>query len=79
VVSDQAKGLGVGNGLMARAMAFVDQFDNSQTRLWTFRGLDAARHLYEKFGFQLVEEQSGSQWGTQVAEQKFIRSAATPD
>jgi hypothetical protein len=35
------------------------------------RGLNAARHLYEKAGFSLVEQQAGTQWGTQVNEQRF--------
>jgi hypothetical protein len=40
--------------------------------LWTFAGLDAARHLYEKFGFRLAQEQIGEQWGAKVNEQKFV-------
>jgi hypothetical protein len=57
---------------MTRAMAFVDErFD--ETYLWTFKGLDAARHLYEAFGFQLAEEAEGTQWGEAVVEQRFVR------
>ena len=37
----------------------------------TFEGLDATRHLYEKAGFRLVEQQKGAQWGTEVNEQRF--------
>ncbi len=44
--------------------------------LWTFRGLDAARRLYEANGFALVEEQPGRQWGEEVIEQRFVRTAA---
>jgi hypothetical protein len=39
--------------------------------LWTFEGLGAARHLYEKFGFLLAFQQRGTQWGTEVTEQRF--------
>jgi len=43
-----------------------------RTVLWTFEGLHAARHLYEKSGFQLVEQYRGTQWGTEVNEQQFL-------
>jgi hypothetical protein len=39
--------------------------------LWTFEGLAAARHLYEKHGFVLVEQHPGDQWGMTVNEQRF--------
>lgn len=35
--------------------------------------VDAARHLYESCGFVLVEERRGTQWGTEVMEQRYIR------
>jgi len=51
---------------------FVDaHFD--ETYLDTFKGLDAARHLYETCGFRLTQEATGSQWGTPVTEQRFTR------
>lgn len=75
IVDDSLRGSGVGRQLMARAMKFVDgRF--SETYLWTFKGLDAARHLYESFGFQLTEESEGTQWGTTVVEQRFSRRSA---
>ena len=33
--------------------------------------LDAARHLYGKFGFVLAEQFQGMQWGKEVNEQRF--------
>lgn len=77
IVSPNARGLGVGKGLIEKATDFVDKNGFQQTHLWTFQGLDAARHLYEDAGFRLVEEQSGSQWGTQVVEQEFVRNIAS--
>ncbi|BEU27376.1 helix-turn-helix domain-containing GNAT family N-acetyltransferase [Paraburkholderia sp. 22B1P] len=75
IVDDSLRGLGIGRQLMTRAMAFVDErFD--ETYLWTFKGLDAARHLYEAFGFQLAEEAEGTQWGEAVVEQRFVRRKA---
>ncbi|MGE8475356.1 MAG: GNAT family N-acetyltransferase, partial [Paraburkholderia hospita] len=75
IVDDSLRGLGIGRQLMTRAMAFVDErFD--ETYLWTFKGLDAARHLYEAFGFQLAEEAEGTQWGEAVVKQRFVRRNA---
>ena len=52
-----------------------DRLGFAATRLWTFKGLDAARKLYESVGFQLVREEAGEQWGSTVTEQQFIRPA----
>ncbi|STW88705.1 putative MarR family regulatory protein [Klebsiella pneumoniae] len=45
--------------------------------LWTFKGLDAARKLYESFGFTLIREWQGEQWGKVMTEQQFTRSGNT--
>ncbi|UYV38237.1 helix-turn-helix domain-containing GNAT family N-acetyltransferase [Rhodobacteraceae bacterium D3-12] len=73
IVSPSAQGMGVGNLLIGHATAFVDTNAFDRTRLWTFKGLDAARHLYEKHGFTLAHETPGNQWGTEVIEQEFLR------
>jgi len=72
IVDDSLRGSGIGRQLIARAMAFVDEhFD--ETYLWTFKGLHAARHLYDSVGFALTDEAAGHQWGTTVVEQRFSR------
>ncbi len=72
IVDDALRGSGVGRRLLSLAMDFVDgRFD--ETYLWTFKGLDAARRLYESSGFKLTDEAEGSQWGTTVVEQRFSR------
>lgn len=73
IVSPDAQGLGIGKKLLEQATVFVDANGFHQTRLWTFKGLDAARHLYESLGYSLAKEEPGTQWGTQVVEQEFIR------
>ncbi|SLN39884.1 helix-turn-helix domain-containing GNAT family N-acetyltransferase [Ruegeria meonggei] len=73
IVSKEAQGMGIGNLLISKVTAFVDQYAFDRTRLWTFKGLDAARHLYEKHGFMLTDEATGTQWGTEVVEQEFVR------
>ncbi|WP_321945110.1 helix-turn-helix domain-containing GNAT family N-acetyltransferase [Paraburkholderia sp. J10-1] len=75
IVDDSLRGTGIGRQMMTSAMQFVDAH-YAETYLWTFKGLDAARHLYESFGFELAEELEGSQWGTQVTEQRFVRRRA---
>lgn len=78
IASDRLRGTGVGGALLAAALAFCDARQYRRTCLWTFEGLDAARHLYEKSGFRLVQQQRGRQWGTEVNEQRFERLLA-PD
>ncbi|WP_422063808.1 helix-turn-helix domain-containing GNAT family N-acetyltransferase [Shimia sp.] len=73
IVSPDAQGMGIGNLLLEKATSFADAAGFDRTRLWTFKGLDAARHLYEKHGFELIHETRGTQWGTEVIEQEFER------
>ena len=75
IMDDQARGSGVGRRLLSAALAFADESGFSETQLWTFKGLSAARHLYETYGFSCVEERPGDQWGTEVLEQRFVRHA----
>jgi DNA-binding MarR family transcriptional regulator/N-acetylglutamate synthase-like GNAT family acetyltransferase len=74
ILDDAVRGAGLGSKLMDAAMAFVRQQDFTQVYLWTFAGLDAARGLYEKHGFELAEEKTGRKWGPEVLEQKFVLS-----
>jgi N-acetylglutamate synthase-like GNAT family acetyltransferase len=71
IISDKLKGKGAGNYLMEQATSFCKEEGFEKVYLWTFYGLGPARHLYEKFGFKLVEERPGEQWGTSVTEQRF--------
>jgi GNAT superfamily N-acetyltransferase len=71
IVSDALRGKGCGRRLLATAVVFCRERRYPRVTLWTFAGLDAARHLYEQEGFRLVEERRGSQWGTEVTEQRF--------
>jgi GNAT superfamily N-acetyltransferase len=73
IVGDTARGTGLGRKLLSTALEFCDAHGFDETHLWTFRGLDAARKLYEDNGFVLAGEWSGDQWGKQVMEQKFVR------
>jgi len=71
IASDAARGKGIGGRLMKLAMDFCRQKNYRRVYLHTFRGLEAARHLYESAGFKLVESRAGDQWGTRVEEQEY--------
>jgi GNAT superfamily N-acetyltransferase len=73
ITDDSTRGSGIGRQLLASALDFADGYGFAETHLWTFNGLSAARHLYEVNDFYLSEERPGSQWGTEVLEQRFVR------
>lgn len=72
IVSERLRGTGAGGLLMNNAIHFCRKRGYKRIFLWTFEGLDAARHLYEKEGFRLVDQKKGTQWGTEVKEQCFL-------
>lgn len=73
IIEDSLRGQGYGNELIANAVSFCDAREYKEVHLWSFRGLDPARHLYEKYGFTLDQEYRGSQWGKEMWEQKYVR------
>jgi ribosomal protein S18 acetylase RimI-like enzyme len=77
IVGDDARGSGCGRKLLSTALMFADAHEFAETHLWTFQGLSPARHLYESFGFKLVEERMGDQWGTALMEKRFVRARPT--
>ncbi|MEM7429700.1 MAG: bifunctional helix-turn-helix transcriptional regulator/GNAT family N-acetyltransferase [Pseudomonadota bacterium] len=72
-LSGSLRGTGTGRALLEAALGFCDERGFRETHLWTFKGLDAARRLYERNGFSLADEYVGSQWGKEMMEQKFVR------
>ncbi|MFZ6639101.1 bifunctional helix-turn-helix transcriptional regulator/GNAT family N-acetyltransferase [Undibacterium sp. TC4M20W] len=73
IVDDELRGSGMGRRLLSAAVSFCEQQQFSEIQLWTFKGLDAARRLYEQAGFIMLEELPGRQWGEEVIEQRFAR------
>jgi GNAT superfamily N-acetyltransferase len=72
IVSDALRGSGIGHRLINSAIDFCRKCGYPRVYLWTFEGLIPARHLYEKSGFNLVEQHRGAQWGREVNEQRFL-------
>ena len=73
ITDPKHQGRGIGERLMREAVTFCDEAGFARVYLWTFEGLDAARHLYERHGFRLCREEPGDQWGNTVKEQMFER------
>lgn len=78
LIDGEIRGAGLGQTLMEKAVAFCDQRDFQTIHLSTFKGLDAARRLYQRHGFVLTSEQAGDQWGAVVQEQVFSRQRPSP-
>jgi GNAT superfamily N-acetyltransferase len=71
IVDPRFQGKGIGRRLLDEAMNFCMTAGYGRVYLWTFRGLEAAHHLYQRAGFRLVEERSVAQWGQSIREQMF--------
>ena len=65
------QGHGIGRALISRAVKFCKMNNYPRVYLWTFEGLDTARHLYEEQDFKLSEQHDVDQWGQHLNEQKF--------
>ena len=70
IMADALRGRSFGRRMMAVAMDFARN-RYARVRLGTFAGLDAARHLYEAFGFRKVYEGPTTTWGPEVLEQHW--------
>jgi GNAT superfamily N-acetyltransferase len=71
IVEPSFHGGGVGRKLIRKAIEFCRTVGHRKVFLWTFNGLDAARHVYELEGFRMCEEHEVNQWGRLIQEQKF--------
>ena len=77
LVEDGGRGSGVGSRLIREALDHCKRQSLPHIKLWTYKGLDVARRLYERNGFVLAEEYTGNQWGRELREQVFLRDGPT--
>jgi ribosomal protein S18 acetylase RimI-like enzyme len=56
-VDPAARGLGIGQRLVAECIAFARQCGYRTITLWTQDVLRAAQHIYQKNGFRLEREE----------------------
>lgn len=71
IVKPEYQGKGIGGALLREALEFCRAKNIKKVLLWTFRGLDIARKLYERAGFKLCVEIEAHRWGQNIIEQKF--------
>lgn len=81
ILDEVCHGQGIGKRLMDEAMQFCERAGFERVFLWTFRGLDAARHLYDRAGFEVTDGREDTDWGDPVLHQRLdrvLRPAAGP-
>lgn len=71
LVAPEARGLGLGKRLVEECLAFAKHVGYRQVVLWTNSVLDAARRIYEKAGFELIEESKHRQFGPELVGQTW--------
>jgi N-acetylglutamate synthase-like GNAT family acetyltransferase len=57
ILHPRARGLGLGTRLVDECVRFAREAGYRKITLWTNSVLDAARHIYEKAGFQLIRQE----------------------
>lgn len=66
ILAPAARGRGLGRPLLARALDFCREAGYRRVRLFTSPRFEAAVHLYQGAGFELVRAQAQRIWGVSV-------------
>jgi GNAT superfamily N-acetyltransferase len=72
LVEPKARGLGLGARLVDECLCFARQAGYRQMTLWTQSVLTAARRIYAKAGFRLVESGPHHSFGKDLVEETWV-------
>ena len=78
IVESKFQNIGIGKSLIRKAVEFCKKKRYPKVYLWTFKGLESARRVYEAADFRLCEENDVFQWGQNIKEQKYELALPEP-